>query len=320
MTLLTGGSDLLWLLAETIGFETVLQTGGGENILLYNTLATLGFFGGLYAMYRGKNTYQQYTLVKNTGQEKIRSIALGRTELIGGVSPAGECPSKPFEDEDCVYASWRVAEYTPSRDEDEDKSWNTKAVGSYGTEFYLESENGRQVLVDDPTEATVTLSNDSRERAYVGSNESPSERIQQFCKSQDISPTSRWRRRYTQDVLVPGETAYVLGQAVEREEPVGPNNEDRIKITQDDATGTFVISDKPETDLQEHYRNWSLYYLGGGLALSAYTLWAWFVNAGDGGYGDAITATIIGLVILAVIYYKRERFATEFEKFKGEFG
>lgn len=315
-------SEIVWVLAELGEFDVLLQSEGGDSVLLYTILATLGFFGGLYAIYLGKNTYQKYALVKNTATERVRSIAMGRTEVEGGVTVAGTAPSKPFEDEECVYAYWRIAEYTPRENDDGETeyTWNTKAVGSYGTEFYLEGESGRQVLVDDPSDATVTLSNDARERKNFGKNATPDERIAQFCESQDMSPTSKWRRRYTQDVIVPGDKIYVLGEAVERDEPVGPNNEDRIVLTHDSSNDEFLLSDKPQQHLQEHYRKWSLLYAGGGLAVSAYCLWAWFVNAGDGGYGEAITGAIIGLVVLAVIVYERDRVAEGIDKFKGDFG
>lgn len=322
MSLTAVSPEVVWTLVEAVEFDVVLQSGSGDDILVYTTLATLGFVGGLYAIYIGTNTYQKYALVKNTATERVRSIAMGRTEVEGGVQPAGEARSKPFDDEECVYAYWRMAEYTPSRNDDGETeySWNTKAVGSYGTPFYLEGESGRKVLVDDPSEATVTLSGDARERTFVSQNTEPDERIVQFCESQGISPTSKWRRRYTQDVLVPGNKAYVLGQALERDEPVGPNNEDRIVLTHDESSGEFLISDKPQQHLQEHYRKWSFIYAGSGLGVGAYSLWAWLTNATEHGFDGAAMGAIIGLVILAVIYYYRERVARAIDRFKGDFG
>lgn len=318
----TVSPEFAWVLLEIAEFDVVLQSEEEDSVLLYTILATLGFFGGVYAIYLGTDTYQKYSLVKNTATERVRSIAMGRTEVNGVVRPAGQCPKKPFADEDCVYAYWRMAEYTPSKnDEGETEySWNTKAVGSFGTEFYLEGESGREVLVDDPSDGTVTLTDEKREETFVGRGDEPDERIGQFCKSQDLEPTSKYRRRYRQDVIVPGDMVYVLGQAVERDEPVGPNNEDKILLTEDDASDTFIVSDKSEADLQDHYRTWSMIYLGGGLAVAAYSLWAWFVNAGDGGYGEAITGAVIGLAMLGVIYYERERVAKGIDKFKGDFG
>lgn len=318
----TVAPEFVWMLSEIAGLDVVLQSETDDSILLYTILATVGFVGGLYAVKLGWDSYQKYSLVKNTATERVRSIAMGQTEVEGGVKLAGQAPSKPFDDDECVYADWRIAEYTPRENDDGEReySWNTKAVGSYGTTFYLEGESGRQVLVDDPADATVTLSDDARERKFVERNAEPDERIAQFCMSQDISPTSKWRRRYTQDVIVPGKKVYVLGEAVQRDEPVGPNNEDRILLTRDEFTGAFLISDMPQQHLQEHYRNWSLLYAGGGLGVGAYSLWAGLTNATEHGVGEAIPGVIIGLVILGAVYYKRERVGKAIERFKGDFG
>lgn len=320
MGLFAGGPQFLWAIAEAVEFGTLLQSGGDDEILLYSILATVGFFGGLYALFLGKNTYQRYTLVKSTASERVRSIAIGRTEVSGVVRAAGDACTQPFDDADCVYAYWRLAEYTPSSSDDQENSWSTKAVGSYGTEFYLEGESGRQVLVDDPSDATVTLSDSCRSLNYVGANETPDDRIAAFCERQDISPTSRYRRRYTQDILAPGDTARIHGQAVEREQPVGPNNEDRILLTADESSGEFLISDKEESKLQTHYRNWSLIYGGGGLSVSAYCLWAWLTNGAQAGLNDALLGGVIGLVLLGTLFYYRERAATAIDRFKGDFG
>jgi len=310
--------EIAWALA---GFDVVLQSGG-DDVLLNTTLATVAFLGGLYAIKLGTDTYRKYALVKNTATESVRSIAMGRTEVEGEVRRAGEPLSKPFDDDECVYAYWRMAEYTPSENDDGETeySWDTKAVGSYGTTFYLEGESGRQVLVDDPTDATVPLSDDARERTFVERNTEPDDRIAQFCKSQDISPESQWQRRYTQDVLVPGDSAYVLGEAVERDDPVGPHNEDRIVITHDSSNDEFLVSDKPQQQLRQHYRKWTLVYAGGGLGVSAYSLWAWLTNATDHGFEVSVAGAAVGFVIVATVYYKRERVAEAIDRFKGDFG
>lgn len=322
MTLETVGPALVSVLSAVFEFDTVLQTQEDDDVLVYTLVATIGFVGGLYGIKRGWDTYRKYSLVRNTATERVRSVAMGQTELEGVVRPAGDAPSKPFDNGECVYAYWRLAEYTPEENDDGETeySWNTIAVGSYGTEFFLEGESGQQVLVDDTSDATVTLSDGARERTHVEGNEEPSERIAQFCTSRDISPTSRWRRRYTQDVIVPGQEVYVLGEAVPRDDPAGPTNADRVLLTRDSFTGEFIVSDKSQGHLRRHYRNWSILYAGSGVVVSVYLFWAWLTNASDAGYDGALTGAAIGLAILGVVYHQRDRVGRALDRFKNNLG
>jgi len=280
------------------GWAVVLQADDTFGIV---TLATVGFFGGLYAIYRGGATYRKYALVRNTPTERIRSIALGRTELEGIVRAAGELIDQPFTDGDCVYTSWLIQEYTDDPGGD-DESWETIAEGVDGVEFSLESETGRRVLVDDPTDATVTLSGDCTDSFTVEGYESPSDEIAEFCERLNVSPTAIDKRRYVQEVLDPGRSAYVFGQAVEREDPTGRQNQKRIVVERDPSSGRFIVSDRSEKTLQGHYRLRSVSLVGGGLVLSTVCLGVWLHAGAQYGFVIPILGGIFGLVILFVLY------------------
>lgn len=304
MTLSTATVEVVWAVA---GADIVLQNDNGDDILEMTIMATVGFFGGLYGIYHGTDKYRKYALVKNTPTERIRSIALGRTELEGVVEGAGSLVSQPFVDRGCVYASWEIEEYTEDPGDDDDgsgdnKSWETLDEGVEGIEFYLASTEGdRRVLVDDPSDATATLSSDCSQSFTVGSQQSPGSEVAAFCEDQGIEPTASNRRRYSQEVLEPGTSAYVLGQAVEREDPTGGRNEQRIHIERDQSSDRFIISDKSEEELRDHYRSRTKLYVGGGLLLSTICLGLWLHIGTAHGFGVSIFGGIVGLVVVGLV-------------------
>jgi len=68
-----------------IASDTALQSDGIGELLV---LLPAGFMFGLYLIYKGTDKYRKYALVRNTATERIRSMALGRTELEGVARPA----------------------------------------------------------------------------------------------------------------------------------------------------------------------------------------------------------------------------------------
>ena len=148
----------------------------------------------------------------------------------------------------------------------------------------------------------------------MDAGEEPDEQIAQFCENQNLSPRSQWRRRYVQDVLVPDDEVYVLGEAVQRGDPVGPNNEDRILITVDRTNDEFLISDKSQQHLQEHYRKWTLISIGVGLLISVYSLSGTLEIYTDYGLGVVVFGAVVGVAILTAIHMNRERFTTWWDK------
>jgi len=270
-----------------------------DDVLTALVLLTLGFLYGLKRIYDGTDRYRKYALIRDTPTERVQSIALGRTELEGTAQPVDEPLDAPFTDQQCLYASWEIQGYTRSG---KNKTWSTLDTGTYGVPFYLAGETGK-VLVDDPSDATATLSDSCRAVETVGSRTDPGESIASFCDRQGLSPTPRHRRRYIQEILEPESGCYVLGSAVERDEPAGPRNQDRIVIQRDDGSGRFILSDKDEQELTSHYRKKTLLSIPLGIVLSASCLYFWLRLARSYGFDFAITATLAGGVLYAVLYF-----------------
>lgn len=274
---------------------TVLAT---EDIIELVVLAALGFVVGLYFIYEGAQKYRKYALVRNTATERVRSIAVGRTELEGVARSAWETVDRPFSPGECLYAQWEIEEYRSTGRSD---AWQRIGAGSYGVPFYLEDDTGR-VLVADPSDATATLSDEHTRQRTVDGGRTPNARTQHFCRQQGIAPESSNERRYSQGVLPPETRTYVLGQATELEEARGRDNEDRIQIERDESSDRFIISDRSEDQLVSHYRTRSLLKVFGGLALSGACLWGWLTLAPILGWNASLLVSGIGIVVVGLLY------------------
>lgn len=135
------------------GFDTVetmlavLQSGGDDTL---ETLAILliAFFGGLYLIYDGFTTWQLARLIQDTPTAKVRSMAVGRTELEGVVREHDGTIDVPYTDEPCVYISWDAERRERHTDKDGNVhyTWETVADGTEALRFDLEDDTGR-VLV-----------------------------------------------------------------------------------------------------------------------------------------------------------------------------
>lgn len=285
------------------GALQVAQSSDDDPFLLFLFL----FGGGLFAIYWGWTRYRRYTLIRDTPTAKVRSMAVGRTELEGTARPADRVLDAPFTAEECLYADWQVEEYRYDPD-DNDHDWVTIASGELATPLYLADDTGR-VLVRADRGADFDLSDAHRTTIEVGGSESPPPEVAAFVGDDrddwDLGeflgdPTgaiadalggdgtigrSNNRRRYTQNVLPVGESIYVFGSAQPVPVSEVPDreagaNEDLLAVQADGGTDLFLISDRKEKSLKDHYSTMAPVAIVGGLAASAvglYFILSWYV-------------------------------------------
>jgi len=144
---------------RAIGRTVVQLTGGISELGIGTPLGVFFFVIGAIALYAAIDRYRKSALVKNTPTERVQSIALGRTEVIGRCKPAEDSFNAPFTEDDCVYASWSIEEYNSQKG-----GWEPVADDNSGVAFYIEDDTG-QVLVENPEDATVSVTERSRVRA-----------------------------------------------------------------------------------------------------------------------------------------------------------
>lgn len=282
----------------------ILQSNGDDDPFL---LFLFLFAAGLFAIYWGWKRYRRYTLIRDTPTAKVRSMAVGRTELEGHARPADETFSAPFTTDECLYADWQVEEYRYDS-EDDRHEWQTIASGELTTSFFLEDDTGR-VLVKGDDGADFDLSGDCRRTITVSGTQSPPSAVEAFIEAErgdkDLSTVlgdavgslaevftddgrighSSNRRRYTQTILPVGETIYVFGSAQPVPVSAVPDreagaNEDLLAVEADGGTGMFFVSDRKEETLAKHYSRMAPLAIFGGLAASAvglYFLLSWYI-------------------------------------------
>ncbi len=113
----------------------------------------LALLVGFAIMGVGAKRFQTGRLIKNTAPEKVRSVAIGRTELRGKARDAGVAFDQPFTDGKCLYYSYAVKQYVEKEEKDDDgktkkkRSWQTTSSHSLAAPFFLDDGTGEILVV-----------------------------------------------------------------------------------------------------------------------------------------------------------------------------
>jgi len=118
------------------------------EVLAYGGIFVVGFL----VMWMGIGRFQTGRLIQDTVPARVRSIAIGRTELNGHARDAGVVFDQPFTDGTCLYYRYAVEQYVERKTRDKDgnveteRTWTTTSSHSLAAPFYLDDGTG-QVLV-----------------------------------------------------------------------------------------------------------------------------------------------------------------------------
>jgi len=295
-------------LAELLAGAVVLQPPvDDEDALELLVMLVAGFLFGLYLIYDGFDTWQLARLMEDTPTAKVRSMAVGRTEVEGVVRKNESTLQPPYTDEECVYVSWEAEERERYTDDDGNTRyrWETVADGTEAVSFFLEDETGK-VLVRADTGAEFDIFDSANETsATYGRGESPPSSVTSFIRrtrqrrdaddpaeadddslfdsavdfvtdvmesNDPLGDTSK-RRRYEQTVLPVGSDVYVFGSAEPREGAhMQERQEELLEIRRDGGTGEFLVADASEDRIESRYSRWGPAKTVGGLLLSTVTL------------------------------------------------
>ncbi len=146
---------------------------------------------GVFVTRSGVDKYRTAKRIMNTPPEKVRSVAVGRTELHGHAREAGTVFDRPFNSGKCLYYSYTVKEQreVETRDEDgnkeKEKKWNTISSHSLAAPFYLEDDTGEMFVLANAG-ANFVISGDNKwSKTYRG--KAPSGLASGFSTSPDIA-------------------------------------------------------------------------------------------------------------------------------------
>jgi len=251
-------------------------------------VAGLCFPVGLAVIKMGFDRYHSSRIVANTGTERIRSMAVGRTELKGTARQYDRTYAQPFEDGECLLAEYSVQELVTKEDGDEKKQvWETVTSGTLGDRIVLEDETGA-VVVKQPS-MTYSRELETRKKQGILANIfegtfvgdwfglGPNESTVAFLEERNISLRTNRRRLYEQKVVPSGTELYVLGQATERDDDAeddaiverlaGSYDRflDALVIEGDDGSGEYIVTDKNEGGISRHHLLRALLAIVGGV-------------------------------------------------------
>lgn len=158
------------------------------EILAYGGLFVVGFL----VMRLGIGRFQTGRLIRDTVPERVRSIAIGRTELNGHARDAGVVFDQPFTDGTCLYYSYAVKQYVEKKERDDEgnvqtkRSWQTTSSHRLAAPFYLDDGTG-QVLVVANAGADFQISDEHTFTKTFGGRTIPSQYQKRVDTSVDIA-------------------------------------------------------------------------------------------------------------------------------------
>lgn len=226
-----------------------------------------GLFFGLVAFGKGFMTLRRKRLIENTPTSKVRSLAMGLSEVYGDATLyKGNLLKSPFSGKDCLYYRYEVEEYRRSGKR---SRWVTIKKGSKWILFHLKDDTGEVVV--DPKEAEVDIPIDFTTEPGSGKTVPPS--LSEFMAQEGLTLTGflgfSKRLRFSEYFIAPGDKLYILGTADDNpfvSEGTAVEGFRDVMI-QKGKGSLFYISDKSEKAcLKQHRMSMALQIYGGGAA------------------------------------------------------
>lgn len=222
------------------------------NVVLFLIGLLIGVIVFIIAFYFLKIKH----LIQNTPTSKIRSIAMGFAEICGRVIPLEKNGVflSPFSNQNCVYYRYLIEEY---RSTGKSSSWVTIKKGTENRLFYIQDETGR-ILVD-PNKASIDISKSNVYDSAMGRD--PPQNVIRFLERENIRFEGilfgiNKRMRYTEYIIKPNDTLYVMGTVEDnpfvQDASVIDGVADMI-ITKGKNVKFYVISDKMEKKILTKY-------------------------------------------------------------------
>lgn len=235
---------------------TTFELGFLGLFVLVGVVLFLGGIGSLWVGYR----------IRRAEPDRVTdAVSGGSVDLEGTAAPHEETLEAPFTGRECIGYEYEVEEY---HHDDDGSNWQTKDRGEVLVPFLLEDSDGTVLVRTDGVNIDI---DDDRERIQVAGGEEPPQKVREFIegnehvnsenKSLDLKITEVSygdRRRYTEHVLLPGETTYVSGVArppshadtrIPRDASavVGPPESDGVleRARQKMSPLSFLVSDAP---------------------------------------------------------------------------
>lgn len=221
-----------------------------ENLKIFIGIALSFFIIGTSIIKIGLEKHFHFKKIENTSTSKIRSVAIGLTEIYGKVIPKEEkyCLN---EKEKSVYYSFDIMYYSTGGKKGK---WRSILKEEYNEKFYLKDETGR-ILID-PTDAKIDVPTIKYEgylferkgfnKLISGSTLLPEE-LRYYFITKKAELFNNYQREYfkiEKKVIRENEYIYIIGEVHKNKE----------KIIKKGNQNIFLISNKDEKDLLSEYK------------------------------------------------------------------
>lgn len=226
------------------------------RILAY---ALFGLGAGIYFFFKGFWIYREYRVVEDTPEMPIRSIAMGLTHIHGKAEGEQTVPG-PVSKTPCFFykvdiEAWRT-------DSKGRGSWSHYKTHTDGLRFYLADSSGKVQVEAHGAEYDLQQSG-RRETSWSATDEDLGAYIERVGGSPG-------RYRLTEFCILPEQWYDVTGTCAEI--PEAKDEHDRNLIRKGENEPTFLISWRPEKELERTLRHRAALYVFGGAGLAVVCL------------------------------------------------
>ena len=189
-------------------------------------------------------------LMQSLPTSKIRSLAVGISEIHGKVVPAKRGTiTSPFSGQDCVCATIVIEE---SSRMSKYRQWHVIKNLNWGNDFYLEDDTGK-VLVDiRDADLDIPISFEF----YSGFGQSPPPHIVTFLQANGMNHQGflgiNRSLRYTELIIRPNDELYVLGRAginPHTSEGTSEHNAENLIMQRSRHPNIYYISNRSEKQI-----------------------------------------------------------------------
>ena len=161
--------------SQVLGVAPVLPLAAHADLAFY---LALGFVVGLSAIYVSAKQCRVGKILQHTPTERIRSLAVGRTEVEGTCRDVGLTIHEPYGDRECVYRHWEIQEHRPVDDQATDDCVTVDS-GTDVAPFFVEDETDR-ILVDTTDAPHFEVSERNSVTIEVGEGDPPPPGVASF--------------------------------------------------------------------------------------------------------------------------------------------
>lgn len=229
-----------------------------------------GFIIGIGLMVFGFMSFKRYQRIRDTPTSRIRSVAVGITEVKGKIRKTDEENTyrHPINGDDTVYYERKVEKY---RYDDDGSNWETVLTEEVGDKFMLEDDTGEiEVRIEDNPALELEDAKERNQYSGIKPNEELPRALEGTNANNDSSliPNfleSSGRYRVTVTALYPDDFCYVLGKARPKEGSEASSiNEENIVIGHPEynkndgfldfdmfSSTSYIISNQKEDELQK---------------------------------------------------------------------